>query len=70
LLKDDEAHFFVYLQREYPIIKIYADLTSINRAGRYAVWTWARDALHAWDGLLSVDWIGGHMVSRIVSFFA
>ena len=27
------------------------------------MWTWGRDALHAWDGLLSVDWIGQYQKS-------
>jgi len=49
---------------EYPIIKIYADPTAIKQAGRYAVWTWARDALHAWDGLLSVDWIDSSLLKK------
>lgn len=28
------------------------------QAGRFTLWSLARDALRAWDGLRSVDWIG------------
>ena len=29
-----------------------------EQAGRYILWSSSRETLHAWDGLLSIDWIG------------
>ncbi len=43
---------------DHAVTRLHVDPTSIAESGRYTIWSWARDALHAWDGLLSKDWIG------------
>lgn len=46
------------LDSDNPVQSLVVDPYSIQSAGRYTCWSFARDALRAWDGLLSVDWIG------------
>ncbi|OCF57415.1 hypothetical protein L486_04873 [Kwoniella mangroviensis CBS 10435] len=41
-----------------PVQALVVDPWSIEYAGRYTCWSFARDCMRAWDGLLSVDWIG------------
>lgn len=36
----------------------------IDQAGRFHLWSVARDTIRSWDGLLSVDWIGVSISSR------
>ncbi|KAK8854864.1 hypothetical protein IAR55_003603 [Kwoniella newhampshirensis] len=47
-----------------PVQALVVDPYSIEYAGRYTCWSFGRDALRAWDGLLSVDWIDKQMVIR------
>lgn len=49
---------------DQPVHTIVVDPYSIAAAGRFAAWSCARDSLHAWDGLLAVDWIDSQMVER------
>lgn len=46
------------LDSDNPVQSLAVDPYSIQAAGRYTCWSFARDAVRAWDGLLSVDWIG------------
>ena len=43
---------------DLPIHSLLLDPWSIEHAGRFVLWSAARDTIRAWDGLLSVDWIG------------
>ncbi|OCF37836.1 type I inositol-1,4,5-trisphosphate 5-phosphatase 1 [Kwoniella heveanensis BCC8398] len=47
-----------------PVQLLLVDPFSIEHSGRYTCWSFARDSLRAWDGLLSVDWIDKQMVIR------
>lgn len=40
----------------------HLDSIADPQTGRCAVWTTTRDSIGAWDGLLSVDWIGENLV--------
>ncbi|EAL20507.1 hypothetical protein CNBE4270 [Cryptococcus deneoformans B-3501A] len=51
-----------------PVQSLVVDPYSIQSAGRYTCWSFARDALRAWDGLLSVDWIDKQLTARQSSF--
>ncbi|WVR07433.1 hypothetical protein IAU60_004474 [Kwoniella sp. DSM 27419] len=47
-----------------PVTLLLVDPFSIEHSGRYTCWSYARDCLRAWDGLLSVGWIDKQMVER------
>ncbi|WVO17762.1 hypothetical protein L204_105460 [Cryptococcus depauperatus] len=47
-----------------PVQALVVDPYSIEYAGRYTCWSFARDSLQAWDGLLSVDWIDKQLTVR------
>ncbi|WVQ99909.1 hypothetical protein IAU59_007052 [Kwoniella sp. CBS 9459] len=49
---------------DHPVQLLLVDPFSIEHSGRYTCWSFARDSLRAWDGLLSVDWIDKQMVVR------
>ncbi|WVF72695.1 hypothetical protein IAT40_007513 [Kwoniella sp. CBS 6097] len=49
---------------DHPVQLLLVDPFSIEHSGRYTCWSFARDSLRAWDGLLSVDWIDKQMVTR------
>ncbi|KIR73583.1 type I inositol-1,4,5-trisphosphate 5-phosphatase 1 [Cryptococcus deuterogattii CA1014] len=51
-----------------PVQSLVVDPYSIQAAGRYTCWSFARDAVRAWDGLLSVDWIDKQLAARQSSF--
>ncbi|ADV22632.1 type I inositol-1,4,5-trisphosphate 5-phosphatase 1 [Cryptococcus gattii E566] len=51
-----------------PVQSLVVDPYSIQAAGRYTCWSFARDAVRAWDGLLSVDWIDKQLTARQSSF--
>ncbi|ODO06654.1 hypothetical protein I350_04012 [Cryptococcus amylolentus CBS 6273] len=51
-----------------PIQSLVMDPYSIEQAGRYTCWSFARDSLRAWDGLLSVDWIDKQLRIRQPEF--
>ncbi|KAJ9109144.1 hypothetical protein QFC21_000472 [Naganishia friedmannii] len=53
---------------EHPLLRIQVDKSSVEQTGRFAVWTWARDKLHAWDGLLSADWIETRLEDRVADY--
>ncbi|WWD18987.1 hypothetical protein CI109_103444 [Kwoniella shandongensis] len=53
---------------DIPVQTLIVDPYSIEYAGRYTCWSFARDALRAWDGLLSVDWIDKQMAIRQPAF--
>lgn len=35
------------------------------QTGRFALWSCTKESLRAWDGLLSVDWIGGSRTGEL-----
>lgn len=49
---------------DQPVRQLIVDPYSIEATKRFMAWSCSRDALHAWDGLLAVDWIDGQMVAR------
>jgi len=49
---------------ELSIHSLILDPWSIEHAGRFILWSAARDTIRAWDGLLSVDWIDNQMTVR------
>ncbi|WVQ81931.1 hypothetical protein IAT38_004058 [Cryptococcus sp. DSM 104549] len=51
-----------------PIQALLVDPYSIEHAGRYTCWSFARDCLRAWDGLLSIDWIDKQLAIRQPEF--
>ncbi|KAK4688995.1 hypothetical protein P7C73_g1114, partial [Tremellales sp. Uapishka_1] len=50
--------------RDLPIHALVVDPWSIEQTGRFALWSFARDTVRAWDGLLSVDWTENEMINR------
>ncbi|WWC90809.1 uncharacterized protein L201_005746 [Kwoniella dendrophila CBS 6074] len=49
---------------DIPIQILLVDPYSIEYSGRYTCWSFARDCMRPWDGLLSVDWIDKQLVLR------
>ncbi|WRT68300.1 uncharacterized protein IL334_005276 [Kwoniella shivajii] len=47
-----------------PVQSLVVDPYSIEHLGRYTCWSFARDCIRAWDGLLSVDWIDKQLLIR------
>lgn len=52
----------------WSIKEVGSAIGGLNRAdasqtGRFTLWSLGKDALRAWDGLLSVDWIGAWVFS-------
>ena len=50
--------------RDSPIYNLVFDPWSIEHSGRFTVFSTTRDAVRAWDGLLSVEWIDKQMTIR------
>ncbi|WWC71666.1 uncharacterized protein I206_105624 [Kwoniella pini CBS 10737] len=53
---------------DHPIQALVVDPYSIEYSGRYTCWSFARDCMRPWDGLLSVDWIDKQLVTRQADF--
>ncbi|KAL1413382.1 hypothetical protein Q8F55_001144 [Vanrija albida] len=49
---------------DQPVHTLVADPWGIATTGRFMLWSCSRDVLHAWDGLLAVDWTGNRMTER------
>ncbi|WVW85734.1 hypothetical protein I302_107772 [Kwoniella bestiolae CBS 10118] len=51
-----------------PIQALVVDPYSIEYAGRYTCWSFARDCMRPWDGLLCVDWTDKQLLTRQADF--
>lgn len=49
---------------DQPVHTLTVDPYSIEATRRFMAWSCSRDGLHAWDGLLAVDWIDNQLVTR------